>query len=200
MRQCLKPWSKPEIDSMGGNHVPHKHLHSRISYLYQAASYLSEAQIRSPCRTISGDCESLLKSSRNASQGPQTDLGTLEANSVLGEPFPPFLAPTTCLARHLVVQLRGISLKAQIRLAQNMKHSLCKHCHEMLKPGGTSATKIENHSRKARKPWADVLVVTCSSCTTSRRFPVGAKRQRPRKKRLEKALPSVKVTPGQRNS
>ena len=80
-------------------------------------------------------------------------------------------------SRHLISQLRSVSLKGQIRLSQAMKHSICKRCDALLVPGSTSSTRIENKSRGGKKAWADVLVVTCQSCSAVKRFPVGAKRQ-----------------------
>lgn len=83
-------------------------------------------------------------------------------------------------SRHLISQLRSVSLKGQIRLSQAMKHSICKRCDSLLVPGSTSSTRVENKSRGGKKPWADVLIVTCHSCSAVKRFPVGGKRQRRR--------------------
>lgn len=71
-------------------------------------------------------------------------------------------------------------MKSQIRLSQDVKHSICKRCSAILIPGSTSSSKVENLSRGGKKPWADVLVIECNVCSAQKRFPVGAKRQ-PRK-------------------
>ena len=115
--------------------VPNKHLHSRISYLFQASHYLA---------TQSGDQSSI---------------------------------QTTALSRRLLLQSRGISLKAQVRLSPTIKHSICKVCSTLLVPAQTSTTYVENKSRGGRKPWADVLVTECTVCGTVSRIPIGGSRQ-----------------------
>lgn len=47
----------------------------------------------------------------------------------------------------------------------------------MLVPGQTSTAGVENQSKGARKPWADVYVVRCLVCGGVKRFPVGVERQ-----------------------
>jgi ribonuclease P protein subunit RPR2 len=49
----------------------------------------------------------------------------------------------------------------------------------MLIAGVSSACFIENKSRGGKKPWADVLVVRCQTCSHETRYPVG---QQPAKK------------------
>jgi ribonuclease P protein subunit RPR2 len=79
-------------------------------------------------------------------------------------------------SRHLLTQLRAVSLKSQIRLAPEMKHTVCKRCSSLLIAGKTSIERIENESRGGLKPWADVLIIKCDFCGTTKRFPVGARR------------------------
>lgn len=170
---------------MESRRVPRKHLYSRASYLYQAASYISRFQSRKakdPCQE---------RAQRTFPEPSDPVLQTSEAAIVSGQtgPYP----STEPLARVLLSQLRGISLKAQIRLGQDVKHSICKRCHQLLISGITSTARIENHSRNGAKPWANVLVVRCTFCNTPRRFPVGAKRQRPRKMRSD-APTNLEVT------
>ena len=78
-------------------------------------------------------------------------------------------------ARHLLSQLRSVSLKSQIRLTPDVKHSICKRCHSMLISGLTSSQFIQNASRSGQKPWANILVVTCDFCGAMKRFPVSHK-------------------------
>jgi len=161
-----------------------KHLHSRISYLYQAATYLSNLDSRE----------------EHSNTGPITDAPTNEVthgglqSSKSGEPNPPrmyenvqtqtmILSKGLPLSRLFVSHLRAVSLKGQIRLTHEMKRSICKCCNCLLVPGSTSTTSMENKSRGGRKPWADVLVMSCTTCGAVKRFPVGAKRQLRRRER-----------------
>ncbi|KAF1809123.1 Rpr2-domain-containing protein [Eremomyces bilateralis CBS 781.70] len=80
------------------------------------------------------------------------------------------------LPRHLASQLRAVSLKSQLRLAQPIKRSLCNRCNTLLQDGSASV-HMENESRSGVKPWADVLVIQCAMCEAVKRFPVGSKRQ-----------------------
>ncbi|OJD35230.1 rnase p rpr2 rpp21 subunit domain-containing protein [Diplodia corticola] len=138
--------------------VPNKHLHSRISYLYQAATYLAN------------------QSGQRAEQRNGGNAGDPGQNA-----FPPGLP------FYYASHLHSVSMKSQIRLSQDVKNSVCKRCNAILIPGNTSSSKIENLSRGAKKPWADVLVVECNVCNAQKRYPVGAKRQ---PKKSEKARPA----------
>ena len=167
--------------------IPNRHLHSRISYLYQAATYLAGVHHSADGR----------EERRKAFQDNSDDLnmkGNLYSISLIcedsaEEPEPPndSLACTSKpslgasgLSRHLLYQLRSVSLKSQVRLSQDMKRSICNRCHTLLTPGITSSDQIENKSRGGSKPWADVLCVTCTTCGAAKRFPVGAQRQQKR--------------------
>ena len=90
-------------------------------------------------------------------------------------------------SRHLNSHMRAISRKAQSRLPQDIKRSICKRCNTTLIPETTSKATVENKSRHSRKPWADVKIVTCRACGTSKRFPEGARRQLPKAQRTSKA-------------
>jgi ribonuclease P protein subunit RPR2 len=61
---------------------------------------------------------------------------------------------------------------------------MCKSCNTVLIPGRTVSQTIENPSKGGRKPWADVLVVTCLICGGKKRFPVGATKQLKKHKRI----------------
>ena len=156
-----------------------------MSYLYQAATHLMNAR---PDRGLGA---TNLTTSTTATEskflGPvrsrstNTKVKTLQtlptiSHASVNEVSTNTLGPSC----HLISQLRSVSLKGQIRLSQAMKHSICKSCDALLVPGTTSSTRVENKSRGSKKPWADVLVTTCHSCSATKRFPVGAKRQRRR--------------------
>ena len=173
-----------------------KHLYSRISYLYQAATHLARSadqlQVRTDCLNIEA------KEQSKPDEELQCAVTSSKAVSDLGLPKPPTELVNRIHkihthsdrhfgklshSRQLVVQLRAISLKSQIRLSHAMKHTICKRCDTLLIPGSTCTSYMENNSRGGRKPWADVLVTTCAGCGTAKRFPVGAKRQLPREPR-----------------
>lgn len=173
----------------GKGGLQQKHLHSRISYLFQAATYLAETgskvQRCGPNReaddqTLNMHCEGSIISEAPSKQSPhvvslsqdnrEARTTTAEANST-----PRFQG--SGLSRQLFAHLRAVSLKSQIRISPKIKHSICKRCDQLLVPGSSATTYMDNKSRNGKKPWADVLVITCMACKTSKRFPVGAKRQ-----------------------
>ena len=130
-----------------GRNPPNKHLHSRVSFLYQAATYLSGAHA------------ARAKDAGNSAPRPSL------RNPCLGS------------SRRMLSHLRGVSRKAQIRLSKSMKHAICKRCESLLVAGSSSTQYVENSSRGGKKPWADVIVIECNHCGTKTRFPVGATRQ-----------------------
>jgi len=125
--------------------VPQKHLHSRISFLAQAAAYFSTN----------------LQNSKLSLQLAETENG-----GGLSAAF------ASTQSRHLLSHLRAVSLKSQIRLEPCLKRFICKRCNEFLVPSKSSTERIKNTSRKGCKPWVDVLVVSCNFCGTFRRFPL----------------------------
>lgn len=141
--------------------VPNRHLHARVSYLYQAAAYLQAAPIPSLTqRNKTSTGEATAEADRTAS--PTSHLGD---------------------ERMLLSQIRPITQKGKIQVSPDIKRGICKRCSSLLIPGSTCTASIENTSRRARKPWADVLVVTCTTCKAPKRFPVGCVQQPQRKDR-----------------
>lgn len=191
---------KAQDIAKGQKGLTQKHLHSRVSYLYQAATYLAKVadqpQARPPYISdqvekqgeLGGELQCAVASSSKAVS--DEGLPTLPAEQ--GNPTCKINSDNervfehSALSRQLVVHLRAISLKSQIRLSPAMKHTMCKRCDILLVPGSTSTSYMENNSRGGRKPWADVLVTTCIACGTAKRFPVGAKRQLRRELRMGK--------------
>ena len=135
--------------------APNKHLHSRINFLNQAAAYLAE--LHSPIDPAE---------KHNVTQNDST---TAHCNGN---------GPDTAgMSRHILAQVYGISLKAQIRLAPSLKHSICCRCNSLLVPRNSSTKSVENLSKDGKKAWADVLVTRCDVCSAQKRFPVGIQRQ-----------------------
>lgn len=157
--------------SKGAGSVSNKALHSRVSFLYQAAAYLATRE------------QSFQSQSSAECRGPHQDIETV--SNITPEDNIKF--PAQALSRRFISDLRSVSLKAQIHLSPAMKHSICKRCNIMLIDGSTCVTHIENKSKKGRKPWADILVRRCESCSQERRFPLEVKRQARRPHRPLKA-------------
>ncbi|KAI0013761.1 Rpr2-domain-containing protein [Xylariaceae sp. FL0662B] len=137
--------------------VPNRPIYSRISYLYQAATYLET------------------HSEPEGSAGPVRDLKI--GNESQDEQALSTIRAKRALSRRLLTDLRASSLKTQIRLSPALKHTICKYCDSLLIEGETSSSVVENKSKGAKKPWADVLAIKCNTCGGVRRFPVQAARQ-----------------------
>ena len=175
--------------------IPHKHLHSRISYLHQVAAYLTQHQLygnvdweqhRKTCSETLRSCKGLHDTASTKTANHDT-VGTVKGVEIPGQVLEigekHLLLQAPALARRAVSHLRGVSLKGQTHLSSAMKHNVCRRCDAFLISGFTSNSYIENKSKGGLKPWADVLIVTCNGCKSSRRFPIGAKRQCPKLER-----------------
>ena len=180
--------------------IAQKHLHSRISFLYQAATYLAQVDGKSQARVPGINDESKkscdpgreLQCAATTPKAVSEDglhISTIEQHNMMPEigPDNDWASKDFALSRQLLAHLRAVSLRGQIKLTPAVKHTICKRCNVLLIPGSTSTSNIENKSSEGRKPWADVLVTTCTACGTSKRFPVGAKRQVRRASRVDKA-------------
>ncbi|KAH9884876.1 Rpr2-domain-containing protein [Xylariomycetidae sp. FL2044] len=155
--------------------VPNKPVYSRLSYLYQAASYLGVRHEQHP--TTAG----AEAASARAQDSPDSNTASKSR-------------ARRALSRRLLSDFRAVSLKTQIRTSPAIKHSICKFCDTLMIEGDTSSSIVENKSKGGKKPWADVLVVTCHTCGGVRRFPVQAPRQKRRPVRLQEAKESIKQT------
>lgn len=199
-----KPRSKPK---KGGGRVPPKHLQSRISYLHRAALHmhkLSNPKIQTSITFTSEEyvggklprgLRAELLSIPKANMQPTEGTGQAIDNHQPQEQSDPQHINTSGQVHHFISDLRAISLKSQIRLEPELKHSICKRCHGLLIAGSTSTSRIENASRGGKKPWADVLVVACNVCGTKKRFPQGARRQPGRDQRSTSSKVKRKAKP-----
>ncbi|KIX10120.1 uncharacterized protein Z518_01201 [Rhinocladiella mackenziei CBS 650.93] len=145
--------------------IPQRHLHSRLSYLHQAATFLATADTQ--------------KSSAPKNEGVTTHASLA----------PGIDSQIPSEATRLLAHLRGVSRKSQIRLGPTVKHSICKRCDTLMLPGRTSSEMIVNSSKNGQKPWADIFEVYCTQCGSVKRFPVGmakGKRENSRPKALVK--------------
>lgn len=157
--------AKTKID--GGRKVPNRHIYARLSYLQQATHllYSQHSETRS--------AKSSVDSVDEATKKPQDCTTNNEEPITSMLKFTPIGMPLTY---ELGAQIRSIAQKSVIRLSSDITRSICKRCSAALIDGSTSISRIENKSHNGRKPWADVLVITCMSCQMEKRFPVGRPR------------------------
>jgi len=152
--------AKVKPKSSGG--VPNKAMHCRVSYLYQAATYL--ATLQQP--------HSKEPSTENSNaQIDHFSKAEMQGSSDPENTFHP-------VSRRLTSDLRAVSLKAQLRMSPAMKHVICKNCDTLLLDGSTCKSEVENKSKGGKKPWADMLVRRCNTCGLARRYPVVVQRQK----------------------
>jgi len=161
------------------------HLRARLDYLHKAAAYLHSTTIAS-----------------KQAQIQQSDNEKREVETISARTVPQILSPSAAaiavekasdsvnqrqeqnfdrlpnLSRAYISQLRGISLKTQLRLPREVKRSFCKRCDTLLVPGVSCMQDIRNASRDGKKPWADVRVVRCTTCGTEKRYPQVEKRSK----------------------
>ncbi|TVY45020.1 Ribonuclease P protein subunit [Lachnellula subtilissima] len=160
----------------GTANVPNKILHSRVSYLYQAASYLAAQQPHSESGPTQYE-KNTNKTPSNHPESIETNGAQHSSSTTTSE------AAYRPAARRMISDLRSVTLKGQMRISPTMKHSICKKCDTLLIDASTCTNEVENKSKEGKKPWADVLVLRCYTCGLEKRFPVAAKRQKRRPKR-----------------
>lgn len=156
-----------------GGGVQNRAIYSRISFLQQAAVTLSS--IGRPSPSSSEATAAAAPSACTQPAGPRDsgdDSGLGAAGDVLT------VTPLDGMGRRLATDLRAVSLKTRIRLTPAVKQTICKFCDSVLIEGQSCTSIIENKSRGAKKPWADMLVRRCHTCGREKRYPVGAPRQR----------------------
>ncbi|KAL7963201.1 RNAse P Rpr2/Rpp21/SNM1 subunit domain-containing protein [Trichoderma compactum] len=155
--------------------IQNRHIYTRASYLFQAASYLANCaqqakQQATPRKAQNDDKHSStsgLDAPSGTGNGPNTEFAhsNQERKALVN------------LSHRVVSDMRSVSLKAQIRQSRSIKQTICKYCDAILIEGKTCHSAVENLSKGGRKPWADVLVTRCSTCGNVKRYPVSAPRQ-----------------------
>jgi ribonuclease P protein subunit RPR2 len=141
--------------------VSNRHIYTRASYLYQAANYLARFPER---QDDNGQSAAAAPGDEQHSTSRKRDAqGQRAAQNI---------------SRRMVSDLKAVSLKGQVRQSPAMKRSMCKFCATVLIEGRNCHSVIENESKGGRKPWADVLVIRCSTCGNFKRVPVSARRQK----------------------
>ncbi|OJD18463.1 hypothetical protein AJ78_01519 [Emergomyces pasteurianus Ep9510] len=195
---------KPQKGSRGASQ---NHIRARISFLYKASTYLQSTSIShsSTDGAVNRHTQAQARSSPAQEQEQEQDKKpvsqSLFSNSVTndnkilatdGVVIPEDLkntgeskenqaaqrVPVSRLSRQIASQMRGVSLKSQLRLSPGIKRSICKRCDSLLIPNSTCMETVENASRggSTKKPWADVRVVRCNTCGYIKRYPQTEKR------------------------
>lgn len=185
--------------SENGNGISQKHLHSRISYLYQAAVYLGTVELNvqkgaSERTGINAEAQSTTAKGlacHSASTEKVASRAETSGRRLQSQRKVRSIEGSSSQTHHLLATMRSISQKSQIRLAQSIKRSVCRRCNELLTLN--SSAQVENFSRGGKKPEADVLVVRCCRCGFAKRYPVGLEEAPGRK--LEKRMACAVVAP-----
>ncbi|KAL8387249.1 hypothetical protein RB595_010047 [Gaeumannomyces hyphopodioides] len=167
-----------------GNGVQNRPTYTRISFLYQAAALLASSrqqqqqQQQSAKNPVSDFADRPAPEKHDGQTGPVDGAGL--GGPSQDEEKHDYHRQLEGMSRRLLSDLRSVSLKSQIRLSPGLKRTVCKFCDTLLVEGRSCTSAVENKSRGARKPWADVLVITCGTCGLAKRFPVAAPRQKRR--------------------
>ncbi|KAF7557522.1 hypothetical protein G7046_g6012 [Stylonectria norvegica] len=152
---------KPLKGAKAPQGVTNRHIYSRASYLYQAATYLASKQ-------------AFHDGNAKPSEKPTKVLLSEDQEKAMQN-----------TARQMISDLRAVTLKTQIRQSPAMKRTICKFCNTLQIEGQTCVSTVENPSKGGRKPWADVLTIRCTTCGHAKRYPVNASRQKRREARDE---------------
>ncbi|KAL2830255.1 RNAse P Rpr2/Rpp21/SNM1 subunit domain-containing protein [Aspergillus cavernicola] len=161
--------AKNKKGSCGG---VNSHIRARLNYLHKAATYLQTAKTKPGTEGVeniskSGEDDVMSDSKRIVPLVSPNSANTHDRTACLPQ-----------LARVCISQIRGVSLKSQLRLPIEQKRSFCKRCDTLLVSGTNFTEEIRNPSRGSRKPWAEVRVIRCNICRTEKRFPRTDKRSR----------------------
>ncbi|KAG6001797.1 hypothetical protein E4U54_000987 [Claviceps lovelessii] len=160
--------------------VQNRIIYSRASYLYQAATYLSNCVDRvenAPSSTRPQASKPELSADQQQQKQQQRQHQHQHQHQQQHQHRKQQKALEN-MSRLAMADMKAVSLKAQIRQSPALKRTVCKFCDTLLVEGRSCSSTIENPSKGARKPWADVLVMKCKTCGNIKRFPVDAPRQK----------------------
>ncbi|OJJ38215.1 hypothetical protein ASPWEDRAFT_314624 [Aspergillus wentii DTO 134E9] len=171
--------NKGKKGSAGG---VNSHLRARLSYLHNAANYLQSATKSKQSEqsvdqnTSDGNNNSAPNVTRTVPHIVMPRISSEETQDTVNQTATSKHSPH--LSRVFISQMRGVSLKSQLRLPIEVKRSYCKRCDTLLIPEVSCTQETRNASRGRKKPWADVRVVRCTTCGTEKRFPQTEKRSK----------------------
>ncbi|PGH07467.1 ribonuclease P protein subunit RPR2 [Blastomyces parvus] len=154
------------------------HIQARVAFLYRASTYLQSASVSNHSEASNHGSPTQIQVQGGESATNDNKTSDIDATRELKQPPPKQHVQVSKLSRYLASQLRGVSLKSQLRLSRDIKRSICKRCDSLLIPNSTCMETVENASRggSEKKPWADVRVVRCNSCGYMKRYPQTEKR------------------------
>ncbi|KAL1863620.1 hypothetical protein Plec18167_000716 [Paecilomyces lecythidis] len=179
------------------------HIRARLEYLRKAAVYIQSASTSNLKSNQNEDADAQMVDDHQMQQNVRTVPTMVEVESSdrpdghqQHDQSAHKRNRTLCLPRQFISQMRGVSLKSQMRLPVDVKRSFCKRCDIILVPGFNCVEKIENTSCGGKKPWADVRVVRCTACGTEKRFPQTDRRSKKLSERkAEAALKNASSEP-----
>ncbi|RFU81585.1 rnase p rpr2 rpp21 subunit domain-containing [Trichoderma arundinaceum] len=160
----------------GNPGIQNRHIYTRASYLYQAASYLASCAQQTK-KGVEPE------KARNEDRAPSSSIrGTSTGVAHDGEFVHSAKERKAImnLSHQVISDMRSVSLKAQIRQSPSIKQTICRYCDSVQIEGKTCGSTVENLSKGGRKPWADVLATRCDTCGNVKRYPISAPRQKRR--------------------
>ncbi|KAG8629367.1 hypothetical protein KVT40_003232 [Elsinoe batatas] len=162
-----------------------RHLQARVTFLDRAAKLLAAQQFTASINVVRST--KIPDAPNNAAHANHT--GTLQDTATTDTTANDTPQSTnTGLPLLLSSHMRTVAKRGQVRIAQDVKRSICKICSTPLIENKTSSTRIENTSTGERKAHADVKVVECLNCGGVKRFPIGARRQAKRSQRKDRKV------------
>lgn len=164
------------VKQKGNPGIQNRHIYSRASYLYQAASYLANCahQTKKTTKTENNQNETIKDKLPSAADDHGFAHSNQERKAIIN------------LSRQVVSDMRSVSLKAQVRQSPGIKQTICKYCDAVQIESKTCHSTVENLSKGGRKPWADILVTRCDTCGNVKRYPISAPRQKRKSLRAPK--------------
>lgn len=156
------------VKQKGNAGIQNRHIYSRASYLYQAASYLANCAHQTIKTTKSEDDQDDARKDEQsvAADGDSFAHSKQERKAIIH------------LSHQVISDMRSVSLKAQIRQSPAIKQTICRYCDAVQIEGKTCHSTVENLSKGGRKPWADILITRCDTCGNVKRYPISAPRQK----------------------
>lgn len=160
--------------------VPNRHIYTRISFLYQAAVYSAQISNQDSSTTSGHHSRAAIADAgAGADADADTDTNMEREGDRKQDQASSFQDSKHAtidqnVSRKFLTDMRAITQKSVIRAGPHIKRSICKYCDTLLIDGQTSSSVVENNSKGAKKPWADVLVIKCHTCGRQKRFPVNA--------------------------
>ncbi|PNP48706.1 hypothetical protein TGAMA5MH_00160 [Trichoderma gamsii] len=164
------------VKQKGSAGIHNRHIYSRASYLYQAASYLANCAHQTKKATKTEDNQDGTRKDEKpvAADGDGFTHSKQERKAIIN------------LSHQVISDMRSVSLKAQIRQSPTIKQTICRYCDAVQIEGKTCQSTVENRSKGGRKPWADILITRCDTCGNVKRYPISAPKQKRKSLRAPK--------------